>query len=195
MRKNFLILFPILLFILILVGCTDKNNNMSNNNHKISGETSSELSGSIFGEVSIEVPTEDKLYFTFDAYGEIGATLGVTELFEGSTQVTKNISYGFDAQENELIKDVLKRNGIVAINPILEDDIFEGWMIFKETISTDEEGFVVYSYERISGKKLYTTNEIFEMSMPKYNLTFVAKWSNIPFEDYFTDSFTSKPIA
>lgn len=184
MKNKFQLLFVLSLTLLTLVGCNNEVQNPSNT--KISGE-------------NIENPSNDEasnsVYFTFDAYGEANGILAVTELsIEGSTKVSESVSWGFEAIENEKIIDVLNRSGVVAINPMLEDDVFEGWMIFKEEITVDEDGFENFNYERISEDKLYSTNEIFEMSMPNYNLIYVAKWSTIPMEDYYKEDYSTEPV-
>lgn len=184
MKNKMQLLFIFVLTLLTLVGCNNEVQNPSNT--QISGENVNNPSSE---EVS------DSVYFTFDAYGEANGILAVTELsIEGSTKVSESVSWGFEAIENEKILDVLNRSGVVAINPMLEDNIFEGWMIFKEEITVDEDGFENFNYEKISEDKLYSTNEIFEMSIPNYNVIYVAKWSTIPMEDYYKEDYSTKPI-
>lgn len=198
MKKIISIILLVCVFMLSLVGCsnnkmTNQDNNIEEPNKVISDSSSEDISNTPSDINPEEISNE--LYFTFDAHGLAGGMLAVTELSdEGSTVVNESVSWMFETTENEKIKNALQKTGIVAINPMLENDIFEGWIIFKENITVDPDGYETCSYEKISDEKLYSTTEIFEMDMPNHNLIFMAKWANIPMEEYSIEEITDKPL-
>ncbi|MBQ8298747.1 MAG: hypothetical protein IJX99_02590 [Clostridia bacterium] len=186
MKKNilFLLLFACL-SLMILVGCENEPTNESD----VDAEINVNNSGESNDEVSNEV------YLTLDGHGLAGGMLSMTLASEeGSTAVNESVSWDFAATENEKIKDVLVKNGILNVKPELEGDTFEGWLGFKQIITTDDEGYNTYAYEKLSGDTLFTTDEVLEMSMPNHNVTFMAKWTNVPISDYVIEGWSDAPI-
>lgn len=121
---------------------------------------------------------------TFDAYGN-GCLIVEESDGEGGTVTSETGSYTFTVLEGETVGDVLDAQGVKSMKPELRNDTFEGWMEFKEIITTDKDGFETREYERLSGDTLYTTQEVMERPLPEYPVSYVAKWASIPMEDYF----------
>jgi len=82
------------------------------------------------------------------------------------------------------IKDIVKEWDIISIEAICNDDIFEGWIEFKEENIINDNGFTEYSSKRISKNKVYTTDEILEMTTKNYNARYYAKCKKISLEEY-----------
>ena len=180
--KNKLIstLLVICLALISFSGCNNQNDIIDGNIEIISGD----------------IEQEESLYVTFDAYGEAFGMLTVNQTTEnGNTEANESMSWSFDAVHTEKISSLLERNKVLSIEPYNEDnDIFEGWIVYREIITIDDEGFETYSYEKLSADTIYSTNEILEMTVPDFNITFVAKWKNIALEDYSMGSFSNEPI-
>lgn len=200
MGNKLQVLFILFLTLLTLIGCNNQSPNNSDINTNIDGTNRNDtyvdrenLDNTSNNSSNNEI--SESLYFTFDGYGEAGGSLAVTELsLVGSTEVSESISWSFEATENAKIQDMLNDAGVVAINPTHENDTFEGWIIFKEVISLDEKGYEVHEFEKISEDKLYTTNELFDMSMPNYNVIYVAKWSSVPMNEYYKEGYLDDPV-
>ncbi len=142
---------------------------------------------------SVEDPTDaddtnldnnGAIYVTIDAYGLLGGTLSVTQAGEEGVE---SVAWGFEASQGDKVSDMLAKEEITAIDAVLEGDTFEGWMIFEEIITSDEDGFDTITYELRSGDTIYTTEELMELAIPEYNAAFVAKWASLPIEDYFVE--------
>ena len=180
--KNKLIstLLVICLALISFSGCNNQNNIIDDNIEMISGD----------------IEQEESLYVTFDAYGEAFGMLTVNQTTEtGNTEANESMSWSFDAVHTEKISSLLERNKVLSIEPYNEDnDIFEGWIVYREIITIDDEGFETYSYEKLSADTIYSTNEILEMTVPDFNITFVAKWKNVALEDYSMGSFSKERI-
>ena len=58
-------------------------------------------------------------------------------------------------------------------NPVHPEFQFEGWLEYNE-----EEGMILVS------ETVYTTAQVFDKTVPSYNVRFVAKWDGIPMDDY-----------
>ena len=87
------------------------------------------------------------------------------------------------AKSGEKIGDALTNNDYNDITPIESKGKFEGWMEYKEVseVVNDSEQF---SYEKLSGDKLYTTKELLNKKAPDYSVMYVAKWENIS-DDFY----------
>lgn len=146
------------------------------------------------GNQNTELPDsepEREIDVCLDAYEVAGGLLSVTE----TGGVSEYGSIGLLAAQGETIGDALTFSGYSAIEPVLEGDVFEGWMEYTAVTSVDEDGFENCAYEIVS-EELYTTEQLLEMTVPDHAVNYVAKWAGIPAEDYFTadawdDGFSS----
>lgn len=123
-----------------------------------------------------------------DAYDYAGGFLKVTENSE--TTVNDYSGLGVLAFEGETIKDTLSYFEYTNIEPYNEEGEFEGWAEYEEEISEDGS----FSYQFVS-EKLYTTEELLEYVVPDHTINFVAKWSNVPFEEYFVTEVWEDPSS
>ena len=123
---------------------------------------------------------ENQVDVNFEAYFEAGATLYVTW-----TEENDEIGgLGLIGNVGQTIGEMLANGGILSIEPRLEGDVFEGWMIVEETITIDEYGWEDYTYSLVPDL-CYTTEELLALPVPEENVTFMAKWESIPAEEYF----------
>lgn len=170
MKKNLIIMLFTFILAICLVGCN--NNNNSNNNSNIENSNQNTIS-------------KTEINVSFDPYKSSNAVLSVTEIDDaGSTIVSKHDLINLKMTEGTKISSALSELGYVAIEPSLLVDIFEGWMKYKVETALDNDGNEILKYTRISENTLFSTNEIFEMTAPNYDVTFVAKWSSIPLDNY-----------
>lgn len=84
----------------------------------------------------------------------------------------------------QTIGEMLQNNGVLSVEPVLEGDVFEGWMEVAVTVTIDEFGFEENEYSLIPDQ-CYTTEELMALTVPEHNVTYVAKWAGIPAEEYF----------
>ena len=59
-------------------------------------------------------------------------------------------------------------------DPVHPNFSFEGWLMYEEDPRT------------LVSEQLYTTAQVFDMTVPNYSVRFVAKWSGISMDDYKT---------
>ena len=111
-------------------------------------------------------------------YGDAGSLL--IKYSTGEEEETGAVVW--EASEGTKISDIMTEWEISSIEPVCEDDSFDGWLKYKETTTTDEYGFVEFNYQRLSDN-LYTTEEILKDVMPDYSITYIAKCKNISLED------------
>lgn len=154
MKKNLLFIFCCL-FIITLTGCGKKEEN-------------------------VELPKE--VYVSFEAFGE--ETLLVVETTEDNREkVNETGSIGWMSKEGTLISDVLTKWNVTSIEACADDEL-EGWMAYKMNSTTDENGFVTYNAQKVSGDTLYTTQEVLESKVPDYDITYYSKCKSKPIEYY-----------
>lgn len=77
-------------------------------------------------------------------------------------------------------KDYFKFNS----EPTKANATFEGWMEFKVEWKTKSTGEEYEDYTLVS-QKLYTTAEMLALPVPSYDVAYVAKWSDMSFDDYY----------
>lgn len=127
---------------------------------------------------------EDTICINVEGYSIMGGMLNFT-MNDGT--VEEMGAWAFLGKEGETFGDVLTRSEVSSVEPVLEGDTFEGWVLFEEVVTLDEEGFESYSYELRSGDTVYSTEEMMEVAVPGYNVTVVAKWAGISLDTYFTE--------
>ena len=170
MKKNcFVLLLVAAMLLTLLAGCADIDEGPQVNEEPTAEQPKESLS---------------EYYFTLDAYTIAGGTLSVTQAGEEGVE---SGSWGFMGKEGARLGDVLEAQGITTLDVYLDGDVFEGWMVYEETLSIDEDGLEEYTYELRSGDKLYTTQELMDLTVPSYDAMYVAKWAGIPVENYFTE--------
>ena len=129
---------------------------------------------------------------SFDAYYDVVSDV-IIESSNGETD--ESASRELEAMAGQKIGDVLKEFDIVNIEAQCEEGYeFEGWLEYEITIAVDKEGYEFYQYELVSADKIYTFEEILEAEMPDHHVAYIAKWAEIPVEDYdpgaaFADSY------
>lgn len=115
-----------------------------------------------------------------------GGMLMVSYL-DGSTTETGSYGFGCEVADGAALTvgDILLSMDVTGVEPMLEGDIFEGWMIHQLVITEDEDGFSEWSYTRMDDA-LYTTEELFALPAPDYYAVYTAKWASVPAEDYYS---------
>ncbi|MBE5781790.1 MAG: DUF1311 domain-containing protein [Clostridiales bacterium] len=117
---------------------------------------------------------------TLEGYMEAGGRLYVT----WTDEAYETDGLGLIGTVGQTIGEMLQHNDILSVEPMLEGDVFEGWMEVAETVVADEFGFEDEVYSLITDR-CYTTEELMALPVPEYNVTYMAKWAGIPAEAYF----------
>lgn len=119
----------------------------------------------------------------FDAYGE--AILSVT--YANGTIKTEGNGLHLTGQHFEglTVEEAMNGYDYLSVEPVWDNEVFEGWMIVRIVFYKDENGIETSDYQIVSGDTIYTTQEIMEMTISEDGYYFVAKWESIPMEDYF----------
>ena len=120
-----------------------------------------------------------------EGYDQVGGVINVTELdLDGNPVESTYGGIGILAAEGETIGSALDHAGYFDLQPVLEGDVFEGWMEVAEEVVVDE-----FDFEEVVRKalpeKIYTTEELLELTVPDHAVTYVAKWESVPAESYF----------
>ncbi len=171
MNKRITALFlAVLMFISLLSGCGYKEVEEP----EATFEPGNEVIDETEGEITVNI----------DSYIQIGGMLNVTT---EDGEVHETGAWSFAASEGEKLGDVLKRGGVVNVEPILEGDTFEGWMVFKDIVTTDSDGLMNFTFELASGDTIYTTQELMELTVPSHDVTYIVKWASLSIEEYFAE--------
>lgn len=124
---------------------------------------------------------------SFDTCEINGAYLYVKEDDgNGGIQESELDGLGILAAEGETIGSALEHGGYLEVTPVLEGDVFEGWMEYVEVVTLDEFGFEESAYELLTDN-IYTTEELLALPVDADGAMYVAKWAGIPVEGYFRD--------
>ena len=126
---------------------------------------------------------DNEVYVAFQAYEE--GTLKITyENEDGTTNLEETGAIGWPIEPGWKVSEILNDWNITSIEAICQNDTFEGWLVYKEKITTDEDGFTEYTTELISGDKIYTTEEVLDTIVSDYDMRFIAKCQNVSIEEY-----------
>lgn len=138
-------------------------------------------------QVGTEVEVDREIDISFDTCEINGAYLSVKE-DDGNGGILENEfdSLGILAAEGETIGSALEHGGYLEVTPVLEGDVFEGWMEYVEVVTLDEFGFEDSDYELLTDN-IYTTEELLALPVDADGAMYVAKWTGIPAEEYFRD--------
>ena len=123
---------------------------------------------------------ENQVDVTLEGYMEAGGLLNVT----WTEEAYETGGLGMIGTPGQTIGDVLKNNDVLSVEPVLEGDVFEGWMEVALIITTDEDGFEWAEYSPIPDQ-IYSTEELLALTVPEQSVMYVAKWASIPAEEYF----------
>lgn len=122
-----------------------------------------------------------------NSYDENGGMISITETnFDGSSETFEFGLLGILAAEGETIGSALDFSGYSDIAPVSSDYTFEGWLEYVDVQSVDEDGFDTFHYELLTDK-MYTTEQLLALTIPDHGVNYVAKWAEIPVEEYFHD--------
>lgn len=124
--------------------------------------------------------------FDFEAGSEFGGALILT-FDDGSSEETGGYGFGWEGEIGVVstVGDVLARMGVLSIEPVLEGDEFEGWMVYEVVSVEDEDGFETSTYVKAEDA-LYSTEELFALPAPDYYAIYAAKWASVAEEEYFS---------
>ena len=117
---------------------------------------------------------------TFESYMEAGGMLNVT----WTEYADETGGLGLIGKPCQTIGEVLQDSDVVSMEPMLEGDVFEGWMEVELITTVDEDGWEWTEYSLIPDQ-CYTTEELMALTVPDHNVMYVAKWAGIPAEEYF----------
>ena len=117
---------------------------------------------------------------SFESYMEAGGVLYVT----WTDDAYETGGLGIDGTPGQTIGEALKNNDVISMEPMLEGDVFEGWMEVELITTVDEDGWDWTEYSLIP-EPVYTTEELMDLVVPDHNVMYVAKWAGIPAEEYY----------
>ena len=145
--------------------------------------TSMLLVGCEKDEIEDFMTDDSEVYVAFQAYDEGMLKVTYTDE-EGTTSLEETGAIGWPVDPGWKVSEILNDWDITSIEAVCQNDTFEGWLVYKETTTTDEDGFTNSTSELISGDKVYTTDEVLDTTISDYNIRFIAKCKNVPMEDY-----------
>ena len=120
-----------------------------------------------------------------EGYDQIGGVISMTERdLDGNPVESTYDGIGILAAEGETIGSALDHAGYFDLQPVLEGDVFEGWMEVAEEVVLDEFDFEE-TVRKVLPEKIYTTEELLGLTVPDHAVTYVAKWESVPAESYF----------
>lgn len=164
-----------ILMLSMLTACSDADNN----NISDSSNNSDSYNAEILRDIDIYL----------DAYDTAGAVLLTTEpiVDENGIDTTAESEYGticFLGAEGETFGEALTACDYLKVTPQLDGDTFEGWMEYQVVTTVDDDGFEETTYSLITDK-IYSNEELLNLTVPDHSVMYIAKWSSIPAEDYF----------
>lgn len=105
---------------------------------------------------------------------------------EDVTNINETSSWGEDFRESdETIKEQLEKytDYMIVSDPVKDGAEFQGWMKYNVVVTETEES---YSEEYVlTSKDLYSTEQVLNSKVPSDETAYVAKWSDMEYEDYF----------
>lgn len=132
--------------------------------------------------------------FDLDGGSMFGGTLIITCLDD---TISETGSYGFLCEVEDIsaltVGDILTAMEIKSIEPVLEGDAFEGWMIYQLVITEDEDGFSDWQYVRLD-ELIYSTEDLLALPAPDYYAVYTAKWASVPAESYYSEDAESYEV-
>ena len=96
---------------------------------------------------------------SFEGYSNASGKLYVT----WTDKADELDGLGLIGTVGQTIGEMLQNNGVLSVEPVLEGDVFEGWMEVAVTVTIDEFGFEENEYSLIPDQ-CYTTEEL--MALP-----------------------------
>ena len=117
---------------------------------------------------------------TIDGYMEAGGVLYIT----WTDDAYETGGFGMGGTPGQTIGQALRNSDVLSIEPMLEGDVFEGWMEVEPITTVDEDGWDWTEYSLIP-ETVYTTEELLNIVVPDHNVMYVAKWAGIPAEEYY----------
>ena len=123
---------------------------------------------------------ENQVDVSFESYMEAGGVLHIT----WTDDAYETGGLGLSGTPGQTIGEMLQSNGVVSMEPMLEGDVFEGWMEVELITTVDEDGWDWTEYSLIPDP-CYTTEELLALTVPDHNAMYVAKWAGIPAGEYF----------
>lgn len=123
---------------------------------------------------------ENQVDVTLEGYDLAGGKLRVALMDEED----EFGALGMIGTPGQTIREMLENNGILSVEPVLEGDMFEGWMEVAVTVTVDEFGFEENEYSLVPDR-CYMTEELLALPVPDHNVTYMAKWASVPAEEYF----------
>jgi len=123
---------------------------------------------------------ENQVDVTIDGYTEAGGVLYIT----WTDDAYETGGFGMGGTPGQTIGQALQNSDVLSIEPMLEGDVFEGWMEVELITTVDEDGWDWTEYSLIP-ETVYTTEELLNIVVPDHNVMYVAKWAGIPAEEYY----------
>jgi len=123
---------------------------------------------------------ENQVDVTIDGYTEAGGVLYIT----WTDDAYETGGFGMGGTPGQTIGQALRNSDVLSIEPMLEGDVFEGWMEVEPITTVDEDGWDWTEYSLIP-ETVYTTEELLNIVVPDHNVMYVAKWAGIPAEEYY----------
>ena len=121
---------------------------------------------------------------TIDGYSAVGWLFFYEKDQEGNTTECETGSISISAYSGLTVAEVLDAVGISNLTIVGHGQIFEGWLVYRDVVTVDSDGFEFIHYEKAQ-PELCTPEELMATKLTDEPITFVAKWQSVSDEEYY----------
>lgn len=135
-------------------------------------------------EATYDEAEEADIVLSIDAYCDVEGNAHDLEFTQfGQTETLSAIEILL-FEGGKTVGECFAEEGYEDLKLVDEDDEnFLGWMEYEITVKVDEDGCQYNTYKR-TNDELYTTEEVLNKTMPDHSMGYIAKWKDIPQEEY-----------
>lgn len=172
MKRIIALLLILCMTMVVFAGCKDKEDGAKNQTKT---------------EAATEAPTAPEVTYNlmFSAFNYNGINYHlVFDSEDVNTVDQKYNTISFIVHNGDKIKDAINKHGFSGFEVEVVEDEFLGFMEYKCTPTQSEDGTEITAYEKVSGEKLYSIEEILDKEMPAYDVAYIARWKSIDDEYY-----------
>lgn len=164
MKKLLALIMVLLMTMTVFVGC---------------GEDSNKIISETYDEVE-----QSNIVLLIDAYRSQEGDKYDLEYIEFGEPTTLSSIETLVYEGGKTVAECFAEDGYEDLKFLPEDDEnFLGWIEYEITVKVDEDGCEYNTYKKTTDE-LLTTEEVFNKVMPDHGMGYIAKWKNIPQEEY-----------
>ena len=134
---------------------------------------------------------DDSDYYSMVRINGYGAHFTYDEIWydmNNQPQTNSRTQEGWGSQlriDGTTIEDQTKTYFQLTAEPTKANATFEGWIEFKIETKKNVLGNDYEAYTLVN-KTIYTTAQMLALKVPSYDVVYVAKWSDMDYDDYYT---------